>query len=272
MAAINTNVQSLTAQINLARSAVSLGKSVERLSSGLRINSAADNAAGQAIANRMTAQIRGMKQAERNANDGISLLQTQEAGLGEINTNLQRIRELAVQAASDTNTASDRTSISTEITQRVQEIDRIAQTAAFNGTKLLAAAGNLNIQVGSQATTNDQISLTTISATSTTLGVNALTVTSAATSQTSITSIDAAIATVDTARSTIGAKQNRLESTVNNLATTVENLSAARSRIQDTDYASEVSEMTKAQILQQAGNSVLSQANSIPQGVLKLLG
>ena len=273
MAVINTNVSSLTAQTNLNRSASALGSAIERLSSGLRINSAKDDAAGQAIANRMTAQVRGMTQAQRNANDGISLLQTQESGLSEINSNLQRIRELAIQAASDTNTAEDRTSIQTEIDERIEEIDRIANSSTFNGTQLLNVTGGgaLNIQVGAGTTANDSISVKTLDTTTATLGVDALQVDDTTNSKAAVDAVDAAIETIDTARSEIGAKQNRFESTITNLANTITNLSAARSRIEDADYASEVSNMTRAQILQQAGQAVLGQANQVPQGVLSLL-
>jgi len=273
MAVINTNVLALSAQTNLNRSASALSSAIERLSSGMRINSAKDDAAGQAIANRMSAQVRGMDQAKRNASDGISLLQTQESGLGEINANLQRIRELAVQAASDTNTADDRTSIQTEIDQRVEEIDRIANSSTFNGTQLLNVTGGvkLNIQVGAGTTDDDSIEISTLDVTATTLAVNALSTTDATTSKAAIDAVDAAMKTVDTARSEIGAKQNRFESTVNNLANTITNLSAAKSRIEDADYAAEVSNMTRGQILQQAGQAVLAQANAIPQGALSLL-
>jgi len=272
MSVINTNMTSLIGQQNLQKSQSSLQTSMERLSSGLRINSAKDDAAGQAIANRMTAQITGMRQAQRNANDGISMVQTMEGGLNQINDNLQRIRELAVQAASDTNSANDRTSIQTEIDERVAEIDRIAGGASFNGTNLLNGAATLNIQVGANTTANDSITVDTVDATSTTLGVNALAVTDATTSQAAINAVDAAMATIDTSRSTLGATLNRFDSVVENLATTSTNLSAARSRIEDADYAVEVSNMTRAQILQQAGTSVLAQANQVPQSVLSLLG
>ncbi len=326
MAVINTNVLALSAQTNLSRSASALGTAIERLSSGLRINSAKDDAAGQAIANRMNAQIRGMIQAQRNANDGISLLQTQESGLGEINSNLQRIRELAVQAASDTNTAADRASIKTEISQRVDEIDRIAASSTFNGIQLLnvtrpaqdvlkalgigdkeiqavaetlnkidekniaqyrneltvfsealdqayevAGGVSLTIQVGAGITDIDSISVTMLNATAEGLGLDALDTTDATKSKEAIKAVDEAIKKVDTARSEIGAKQNRFESTINILANTITNLTAAKSRIEDADYSAEVSNMTRGQILQQAGQSVLAQANQIPQGVLSLL-
>ena len=271
MSVINTNMASLIAQKNLSSSGNSLNTAMERLSSGLRINSAKDDAAGQAIANRMTAQIKGMAQAQRNANDGVSMVQTMEGGLSQINDNLQRIRELSVQAASDTNTADDRASIKTEIDERVSEINRVAGSTKFNGTSLLSAASTLNIQVGGNTTTDDTISVATISATATTLAVAALSVTDNASAKSAVTSVDAALKTLDTARSTLGAKLNRFDSVVSNLQTSETNLSAARSRIQDADYATEVANMTKSQILQQAGTSVLAQANQSTQSVLKLL-
>ena len=273
MAVINTNMSSLIAQKNLNSSANSLSTAMERLSSGMRINSSKDDAAGQAIANRMTAQVKGMAQAQRNANDGVSMVQTMEGGLSRINDNLQRIRELAVQAASDTNTADDRTSIKTEVNERIKEIDRIAGSTTFNGTNLLNAVATLKIQVGGNTSANDKIDVATVSATSTTLGTTAaaVLVTTSATANTSIGLVDTALKSVDTARSTLGATLNRFDSVVSNLQTSSTNLSAAKSRIEDADYAVEVANMTRAQILQQAGTSVLSQANQSTQSVLKLL-
>jgi len=277
MAVINTNLLSLTTQNNLNKSQSSLGTAIERLSSGLRINSSKDDAAGQAIANRMTAQIKGMTQAARNANDGISLVQTAEGNLNEINSNLQRIRELAVQAANDTNGTTDYASVSTEITQRLGEIDRIAGAANFNGKKLLdgSLTASLNIQVGAGTGTTDTISITTgalidAKATSLDSGLTG-TITNNSTAKAFITAADNAISKIDTARSNMGAIQNRFESTINNLNNSISNLSAAQSRIQDADYATEVSNMSRAQILQQAGTSVLSQANQVPQAMLSLL-
>nr|AIU44163.1 flagellin [Cronobacter malonaticus] len=277
MSVINTNLLSLTTQTNLNKSQSALGTAIERLSSGLRINSVKDDAAGQAIANRMTSQVKGMTQAARNANDGISLVQTAEGNLNEINTNLQRIRELAVQAANDTNGSTDLTSINTEITQRLSEIDRIAGGANFNGKKLLdgSVSTALKIQVGAGTSSNDTISIdgnALINATSGTLD-SALSTSIAdnSSAQAVISAADAAIAKIDTARSNMGAIQNRFESTINNLNNSINNLSAAQSRIQDADYATEVSNMSRAQILQQAGTSVLSQANQVPQSMLSLL-
>jgi len=282
MSVINTNYLSLVSQNNLRSSQSALGSAIERLSSGLRINNAKDDAAGQAISNRMSAQIRGMTQAARNANDGISLVQTAEGNLKEINTNLQRIRELAVQAANDTNTAEDRTSIQTEIKQRLAEIDRIAKSASFNGTELLSKDGQkLSFQVGAGTSTDkDVISIdeaSLINATAAQLGVGGVDVSVTTApgdpnpAHKAIDDIDAALKKVDTARSNLGALQNRFESTINNLNNTINNLSASRSRIEDADYAVEVSNMTRAQILQQAGTAVLAQANQVPQTVLSLL-
>ena len=265
MAVINTNLLSLTTQNNLNKSQSSLGTAIERLSSGLRINSSKDDAAGQAIANRMTSQVKGMTQAARNANDGISLVQTAEGNLNEINTNLQRIRELAVQAANDTNKDTDLASINTEITQRLSEIDRIANSANFNGKKLLdGSVTSLSIQVGAGTTGDDTITidnkvLINAKAASTSGGTDISTaITDNATAKKVIDAVDASIKAVDTARSNMGAIQNRFESTINNLNNPINNLSAAQSRIQDADYATEVSNMSRAQILQQAGTSVLS--------------
>ena len=277
MAVINTNLLSLTTQNNLNKSQSSLGTAIERLSSGLRINSSKDDAAGQAIANRMTSQVKGMTQAARNANDGISLVQTAEGNLNEINTNLQRIRELAVQAANDTNGSTDLTSINTEITQRLSEIDRIAGGANFNGKSLLngAVSTSLSIQVGAGTSANDTIKIDSTALINATSGTLSSTLSTAiadnSTAQTVISAADAAIAKIDGARSNMGAIQNRFESTINNLNNSITNLSAAQSRIQDADYATEVSNMSRAQILQQAGTSVLSQANQVPQAMLSLL-
>lgn len=277
MSVINTNLLSLTTQNNLSKAQSSLGTAIERLSSGMRINSAKDDAAGQAIANRMTSQVKGMTQAARNANDGISLVQTAEGNLNEINTNLQRIRELSLQAANDTNGTTDLASVQTEITQRLSEIDRIAGGASFNGKNLLngSVTTGLNIQVGANTTSNDTIvigsdSLINASSGSLSAGLSTA-ITDHSTAQAVVSAADAAIAKIDTARSNMGAIQNRFESTINNLNNSITNLSAAQSRIRDADYATEVSNMSRAQILQQAGTSVLSQANQVPQAMLSLL-
>ncbi|MBX8520678.1 flagellin FliC [Pseudomonas cichorii] len=349
MSVINTNITSMIAQQNLNSSENSLSTSIERLSSGLKINSASDDAAGQAIANRMSSQITGLEQASSNASDGISLAQTTEGALDQVNDNLQRIRELAVQAANGTNSQSDLQSIQDEITQRLDEINRISEQTAFNGVDVLASDQTITIQVGANdgetidiklseinaetlglsdfnvngydttltATTLTDSSGTAITATNTsyvdksgttvtggTLSVDAdgdyfltvdgktyaaeVTLTTSGTTTTAsvsidtenevtkkstntLTTLDSALNTVDSMRSDLGAVQNRFDSAITNISTTTTNLTSARSGIQDVDYATEVSSMTSAQILQQAGTSVLAQANSMPEQMLSLL-
>lgn len=273
---INTNVASLNAQRNLGVSQSNLAKSMQRLSSGLRINSAKDDSAGLAISDRMTAQIRGLNQAARNANDGISMAQTAEGALQETTNLLQRMRELAVQGANDTNSDTDRISIQGEIDQLVDELDRIATSTKFNGKALIdgslsGAANAATFQVGANSGTDQVISFEIGGAGSTALGVDGLAVTDNATAQASIDDIDAALATVDEIRGGLGAVQNRFESTIANLNNSAENISAARSRILDADIAQETSAMTKSNILQQAGVAILAQANQAPQLALSLL-
>ncbi|WP_065358452.1 FliC/FljB family flagellin [Kluyvera georgiana] len=355
---INTNALSLVAQNNLNKSQSALGTSIERLSSGLRINSAKDDAAGQAISNRFTANITGLTQASRNANDGISIAQTTEGALNEVNDNLQNIRRLTVQAQNGTNSESDRKSIQDEINARLQEINRISEQTEFNGVKVLSADQTLGIQVGANDGQTIDINLNKVD--SSTLGMTGFDVTSVATHVTAgasvvqggesfkldddalaamktasgldnaeiysttdasgnvsyfavgqdddgdtvavtidvdlskdaladkfkegadvttthlpmttqLDTIDKAMAQVDELRSSLGATQNRFDSVISNLNSTVNNLSESRSRILDADFASEVSEMSRANILQSAGISVLSQANQVPQNVLSLL-
>ncbi|CDH24319.1 flagellin FliC [Xenorhabdus bovienii] len=354
---INTNYSSLLAQNNLGKSQGVLGTAIERLSSGLRINSAKDDAAGQAIANRFTANVKGLTQASRNANDGISIAQTTEGALNEINNNLQRIRELTVQAQNGSNSKSDTKSIQDEVTQRLSEIDRISEQTQFNGVKVLSKDDKMTVQVG--ANDNETITIDLKKIDSTVLKLNEFDATKfknplvgselktvpvttgtapsevtkdvkpdttkidgatdvkvfqkltakgevdgnkvmltytkgdkqytaestidkgvvakpakdelATVNESPLKALDSALSTVDSLRSSLGAVQNRLESTVNNLNNTVNNLSAARSRIEDADYATEVSNMSRGQILQQAGTSVLAQANQVPQSVLSLL-
>ncbi|SEQ66448.1 flagellin [Rosenbergiella nectarea] len=275
MAVINTNIMSLTTQNNLNKSQSALGTAIERLSSGLRINSAKDDAAGSAIANRMSSNIRGLTQASRNATDGISLAQTAEGALNEMNTNLQRIRELTVQAKNGTNSAEDVKSIQAEVDARLSEITRIGTATTFNNIQLFDSDQSINIQVGANddaAANVITISLTDDGFKASALGA-AFSVSGgdAGSADASLAEIDKRIASVDSARSSLGAIQNRFESTINNLNTTVNNLSASQSRIQDADYATEVSSMSRAQILQQAGTSVLAKANQVPQTVLSLL-
>ena len=340
---INTNSLSLITQNNINKNQSALSTSIERLSSGLRINSAKDDAAGQAIANRFTSNIKGLTQAARNANDGISLAQTAEGALSEINNNLQRIRELTVQASTGTNSDSDLSSIQDEIKSRLDEIDRVSGQTQFNGVNVLLKNDSMKIQIG--ANDNETISIGLQQIDSTTLNlkgftvsgmadfsaakltaadgtaiaaadvkdagdkqVNLLSYTDTASNSTKyavvdsatgkymeavtdtaaavtvgaaevagaatadpLKALDAAIAKVDKFRSSLGAVQNRLDSAVTNLNNTTTNLSEAQSRIQDADYATEVSNMSKAQIIQQAGNSVLAKANQVPQQVLSLL-
>ncbi|MBG5929261.1 MULTISPECIES: FliC/FljB family flagellin [Providencia] len=358
---INTNILSLTTQNNLNRSQGVLGTAIERLSSGSRINSAKDDAAGQAIANRFTANVKGLTQAARNANDGISVAQTAEGAVNEINDNLQRIRELTVQARNGTNTESDKQSIQDEVALRMEEIDRISRETQFNGINVLSENTTMKIQVGAKDSETIDIKLQQIDKktlgldkldlsklTESTLGkmVTTLEVAPAVpatpgpakdavnatldagqelynkidattgkasdtdfyvkdkdgkfyevkkadfdvgtgklaankvggtatavdlTNEAPLAALDEALKTVDSFRSSLGAVQNRMQSTINNLNNSVNNLSAARSRIQDADFATEVSNMSRGQILQQAGTAVLAQANQVPQGVLSLL-
>lgn len=275
---INTNVASLNAQRNLGKSQLELNTSMQRLSSGLRINSAKDDAAGLAISDRMTSQIRGLNQAARNANDGISLAQTAEGALQETTNLLQRMREIAVQAANDTNTAQDRASLDAEFKQLQAEIDRIANNTQFNGQNVLdgtfdPANGGTEAIFHVGANENQTISVTIGQADATTLGVAAgtINVLDRASSNAAIGVIDSAIGDIDTIRGDLGAIQSRMESTIANLNNVSENLSASRSRILDADVAMETSAMTRANILQQAGVSVLAQANQQPQLALSLL-
>jgi flagellin len=271
---INTNTSSLNAQRNLSSSQSSLATSLQRLSSGLRINSAKDDAAGLAIADRMTSQIRGNTVAMRNANDGISLAQTAEGSLAKIGENLQRMRELAVQSMNGTNGTDDRAALDTEFGQLSDEVTRVMTGTDFNGLKILGAdAGPLAFQVGAGTTAEDTITVTTTKM-STDAAMTAIAtsdLTTAATSKTAIDNIDKALTKVNNERTVYGATQNRFESVVSNLQTSVESQSAARSRIMDADFAAETASLTRGQILQQAGTAMLAQANSLPNGVLALL-
>ncbi len=274
---INTNVASLNAQRNLGKTQQKLAQALQRLSSGLRINSAKDDAAGLAISDRMTSQIRGLNQAARNANDGISLSQTAEGALQETTNMLQRMRELAVQSANDTNTAEDRASLDAEFQSLKEEIDRIAITTAFNGKTILTGSYASNafiFHVGAEA--DQVISLTIAGASGGVLGnstgmLNTQNISARANANSAITIIDAAISDIDVMRGDLGAAQNRLISTIANLNNVAENLMASKSRILDADIAQETAAMTKANILQQAGVSVLTQANQTPQLALQLL-
>lgn len=275
MLSVNTNVASLNAQRNLGLSANSLQKSMQRLSSGLRINSAADDAAGLAISEGMKANIRSLNQATRNTNDGISLAQVAEGALNEVSNILVRMRELSTQAATGTVNSAQRGYINNEFGQLAQEITRIASATAFNGIHMLAAATTTDIQVGTGAEAYDTISISTATMTANALLTSAKVNTGIATASTAIAMqglVDTALDKVSQQRAKLGAVQNRFSSVMNNLQVTSENTSAAQSRIADADIAAETANLTRAQILNQAGISILSQANQSPQSALKLLG
>ncbi len=274
---INTNIISLNAQRNLNGSQSSLATSMQRLSSGLRVNSAKDDAAGLAIAERMNAQVRGMNVAVRNANDGISLAQTADGALSSIGDSLQRMRELAVQARNSTNSDSDKDSLNLEYRQLSNEISRVLGGTTFNGKAILGAdAGTLTFQVGANVTVNDSIDIATSDMTadpkvSTVTGALIGSTADATALATVIQNIDAALDDINSQRAIYGASQNRFSAVITNLQTSVENQSAARSRIMDADFAAETAAMSRAQILQQAGTAMVAQANTLPQQVLKLL-
>jgi flagellin len=279
MLSINTNVHSLFAQRSLSSSQGTLGTSLERLSTGLRINSAKDDAAGLFISQKQTSDIRGIDQAIRNAGDGISLAQTAEGALSQISSSVQRIREIAVQSSNAT--LEDRTGLQKEVDQLTQEISRIVTTTTFNGTSLFDVNGtsSLNFQVGQDGTASNQVTLTLsgmtgglISAFASSLtATGTVNVSSAATASAALVSLETDIDDISKQRATFGAVQNRFESVISNLQNYSENLSASRSRIMDTDFASETANLTKAQILQQASTSILAQANQLPQSALSLL-
>lgn len=278
---VNTNVTSLAVQKNLNNAASSLSQSMTRLSSGLKINSAKDDAAGLQIATRMSSQIRGQTVAVKNANDGISMAQTAEGALQESTNILQRMRELAVQARNGTNGTADQTATNSEFAQMSDELTRISASTNLNGKNLLdGSAGTMTLQVGSNTGTANQIDLvlsskfdaTSLSVASGTVSLTGATVSGAnANIDNAITAIDAAIASIGKTRANLGASQNRLTSTIANLQNITENVTAAQGRVQDTDFAAETAQLTKAQTLQQASTSVLAQANQLPSAVLKLL-
>lgn len=273
---INTNVTSLNAQRNMAGTRMHLDKTLERLSSGSRINHAGDDAAGLAISENLRAQVRGLRQAKRNAQDGISLIQVTEGGLNEVSNLLIRMRELAIQAASDTLGETERSFTDREFQSLKQEIDRIAQNTSFNGTPLLnGRAGVLEIQVGTHNNPMlDRVAYNGERADSSLEALNMAgeSIASKPGAQMTLSKIDDALTRVNSIRADLGAIQNRLQSTINNISISDENLSAAQSRIRDADMAEEASELTKSNILLQAGISVLGQANSTSQAALKLLG
>ncbi len=282
---INPNLTSITAQRNLAMSQASLSVSMQRLSSGLRVNSAKDDAAGLAIAERMTTQVRGMNVAIRNANDGISMSQTAEGAMGKVADSLQRMRELSVQAANATNSNSDKDSLDKEFGELAKEIQRVLGGTTFNGLNILGTeAAAFRFQVGANTTADDTIDITTNDLTAdatitavagtdnTGAGRAAIDNTAdAVTIQGVIDNIDIALDTINGQRAVMGASQSRFDSVITNLQVGVENQSAAKSRIMDTDFAVETANLSRAQILQQAGNAMVAQANQLPQQVLTLL-
>lgn len=292
MAQINTNVISLNAQRNLTTTQSALATSIQRLSSGLRVNSAKDDAAGLAIAERMNAQVRGMNVAIRNANDGISMAQTAEGALGKVGDMLQRMRELAVQSANASNSDGDRASLQKEFGELQSEVSRVLEGTKFNGTALFTGSASLTFQVGAGTTTQDKIDISGADLTGGTAvasgtdtfasakeALKTVTTNSAigGTGKTAddardaIDDIDQTLDFVNSQRATYGAVQNRFESAIATLQVNVENQAAARGRIMDTDFAAETANLSRAQVLQQAGMAMLSQANAVPQNVLSLL-
>ncbi|AIQ65880.1 flagellin [Paenibacillus stellifer] len=268
---INTNVGAINANRNLSFNNTQMSKTMEKLSSGYRINRAADDAAGLAISEKMIYQINGLNQAQRNAQDGISLLQTAEGDLTEVHSMLQRMNTLANQAANGTYQDTDRDNLQAEVDQLVKEIDRITLNSNFNGVKLLnGTTASVNFQIG--VTSGEQLQVTLSSMLASSIGIDALDISTSAAAAAALSTIKTAIEQVSTTRANLGAYQNRLEHTINSLGVTSENLSAANSRIKDADMATEMTAFTKNQILVQAGTAMLAQANSAPQAVLKLLG
>jgi flagellin len=276
-AVINTNLLSITAQRNTSATQNSLATAMQRLSSGLRVNSAKDDAAGMAIAERMTAQVRGMNVAQRNANDGISLAQTAEGALSKVSDSLQRMRELSVQARNATNTGDDKDSLGKEFSQLAAEITRVLGGTTFNGRAILAgSSGTQTFQIGANTTANDVVDVVTkdMTAEADITAVTGATLNNGSDSAaiaTIIDNIDTAIKNVSVERSSLGASQNRFDAVISNLQISVENQSAARSRILDADFAVETANLSRSQILQQAGNAMIAQANQLPQQVLTLL-
>jgi flagellin len=267
---INTNVLSLNAQRNLSNTNQTMATAMQRLSSGMRINSAADDAAGLAISQRMTAQINGMNVAEQNANNGISMAQTADSALGQISDMMQRMRELGVQAMNGTNSTGDTADLNTEYQQLSQEITRTIGSTSFNGINLLdGTSSSVTFQVGAGTTSNDQISVALSNLTTTLSSVTSGDLTAGASA--AVSAIDTALDAVNTERATFGAAQNRLSEAVSGLQVSIQNTTSAKSQITDADFAAETANLTRAQVLQQAGQAMLSQANSQPNQVLTLL-
>lgn len=272
---VNTNVSALNAQRQLFDVSNSLSTSFERLSSGFRINSAADDAAGLQISDRMTSQVQGLNQAVRNANDAISLSQTAEGALNETTTALQRIRQLAVQSQNGINSSADRVALQKEVSALKSEISRIATDTQFNGVNILNGTFSAAFLVGANSGQTISVNLSTTNGASlgaSGLGVGTVDISTANGASSALTAIDSAISSIGGTRADLGALQNRFQSTIRNLSNISENISAARSRIRDTDFATETADLTRNQIIQQASTTVLSQANQRPQAALQLLG
>ncbi len=266
---LNTNINALVSKASLQKTMREMAQALQRLSTGLRINSAKDDAAGLAISDLLTAQVQGLSQALRNANDGISLAQTTEGALQEVTNNVLRIRELTVQALNGTNSPDNLAAIQAEIKQRLEEIDRISAQSDFNGTYLLAAAGSVVFQVG--ARDSQTITITLVKMDSTEMKINTVDVTSLAGNTTILAQLDSAITIVDKLRGDLGAVQNRFISVVSSLATTINNLAESLSRIKDTDYSTETGAYSRARVLLKAGVSTLAQANAQPYDILEVL-
>jgi flagellin len=269
MTVINTNIGALRAQNSSRVATLGLTQAMERLSSGKRINSAKDDAAGLAIASAMTSSVRGMSMAIRNSNDGISLAQTAEGAMGEVTNMLQRVRELAVQAANGTYTDADRTNLQAEVTELLGQVDSIATDTDFNGTALLDGTADITLQTGSKA--SQTVNFTIASMATADLGVDGVDVSDASGATSALADLDTALTTISTSRATLGAVQNRLDANVNNLSSQITNLSDARSRIEDADFSAETTNLAKSQILNQASTAMLAQANQSKQDVLSLL-
>ncbi|MCA9503150.1 MAG: flagellin [Myxococcota bacterium] len=268
---VNSNTASINAQRNLSNTTNSLQRSLQRLSSGLRITRASDDAAGLAISENFRADVRSLTQAQRNANDGISLLQIAEGALNEVSGLLIRQRELAIQAANGTLGQEERDTINNEVQDLIAEIDRISSVTQFNGTQVLNTTAATTFQIGVDNSANDRISVSGVSAAAAAIGVGSVTVSTVTNARSALSAIDSAISTVASLRASFGTVQNRLESAIRSIAVAVENTAAAESRIRDVDFASETAELTRNQVLQQAGISVLAQANVSTQSALQLL-
>ena len=269
MTVIGTNISAMRASTASTKAEMGLSKAIQRLSTGQRINSASDDAAGLAIATRMSSDVRGLNMAMRNANDGISLAQTAEGGMNEITNMVQRMKELSVQSANGTLSDADRSNLQTEVTALLSQIDDVAGNTKFNGVALLDNTNAVNIQTGTKS--GDQVTITNTSVTSTALAINAIDISTAGGADTAMGLLDTALDTVTTAQAGLGASQNRLQASVSSLTDRVTNLSESRSRIQDADFSAESTSLAKFQILSQASTAMLAQANQSQQGVMSLL-